>query len=179
MNYLNKICPYEVVDVIENTINEMDLFNTDYADEEFTFIHGLPVDTRNEHNQRNNSLPVVLLFEPLNFTTNMDEAETIYKSGEVKLFFMDKGTRYGKAKQTTVNYQNVIDKLGDVVNVFILTLENQKEVTKIDSYQEKNWPDFAVNVEQRSGNNSKSIMYQNLTGKEISFDIVTHKIFNC
>lgn len=180
MNYIKKLISYEIVDVIEAAINEMDLIGTDYEGVIFTYVHGLPIDTRNEHHNGGELLPVIFLFEPLKFETNTNESETAYKSGEVKLYFMDKGTKYEKLKQTQVNYANVISKMGVVVNRFLDSLENQKQVSEVLKNYETNWPDFAVSVNQMAGANaSQSIMYQNLTGKEIALDIRTHKIYNC
>ena len=180
MNYINFLVSYEIVDLIENAISEMDLKLTDYVGKTFTYIHGLPIDVRNEHKQLREKLPVVLLFEPLEFSSNMNEMENDYKTGSVRLFFLDSGTRGKKDKQTEINYKDVIEKLGKVTHEFMRSLENQKQVSEITEYNEKNWSDFSVNVEQRSGaNKGETVMYQGLTGKEISFEIKTHKIYNC
>ena len=180
MNYINYLVSYEIVDLIKKATDELGLELTDYSGATFEHIHGLPIDVRNEHKQLREKLPLILLFEPKTFDTNIDELSNDYKNGNLILFFLDKGTTTQKLKQTELNYDNVIRKLGKVVHQFMSSLQNQKEVTKIEEYKETNWPDFAVNVEQRSGSNkSETVMYQGLTGKEISFEIKTHKIYNC
>lgn len=182
MNFIDNLKVYKVVDVIESAINAMDLTGTEYEKRPFTYIHGNPIDVKNEHeNYKSGKLPVIFLFEPLELSTNLDEMLNWYKSGRIRLFIMDRLDKFGKAKQTQRSYDNVLNHLDVIVNRFITSMNDQIEVMDIYNVEsDVDYTDWAVDVEQKiGGNTTSSFSYKNLTGKEILFDLKTHRLNNC
>ena len=173
--YLRNITNHEVVDIVETAISRMDLTDTAYAEKTFNFFHGQPLDVKKEHNVKQSQFPVIILFEPLNTVVNLSDSSLDYKTTTITLYIMDILPKF-RGNQTELAYTEVINNLGLIVIRLIDSFNNEYNtlVRDIETVNETNWTQWSVGAAP-IGSSTQTVLFENLCGKEISFDLITKK----